>query len=110
MKTWIALALSLLASGCASDVSARACSIPGEPIQWQADYCLFKSGTDDLIAAQPCMDHESTLQFRNGCDQKQHYKQSLCKLIINAGSRAGSVEQCIQDPEFSGPTVRNGGA
>jgi hypothetical protein len=83
MKISLALALSLLASGCASDVSARACSIPGEPIQWQADYCLFKSGTDDLIAAQPCMDHESTLQF----SQRLRRKAALQAVLMQANNQ-----------------------
>ena len=110
MKLLLALGIASLASGCVSTSTAASCAIPGEAVQWQADYCLFATGTDDLIAAQPCMDREAKVHFLNACAERQHYKQSLCKLVVEAGSRPGSVEQCMQDIQFSGPTVRNGGA
>ena len=110
MKLLLTLAIASLASGCVSAPAAVVCAVSGEPVQWQADYCLFTTGTDDLIAAQPCIDREAKLRFPDACAEKQHYKQTLCKLVIDAGSRPGSFEQCMQDTQFSGPTVRNGGA
>jgi len=105
-----AFAIAILLSGCASIPPKYACPIVGEAVQWQADYCLYETETDDIIAAQPCMDRESRISFPDSCAEKQHYKEQLCKLIIASGKKSGSVEDCTKDLEFSGPTVRNGGA
>ncbi|WP_190285766.1 hypothetical protein [Montanilutibacter psychrotolerans] len=86
-----------------------ACEVPGKAIQWQVDYCLFRSETDDVIAAQPCMDREGTRRFSSECARKRHYKHRLCELQVGAGVREGSIEQCVRDPEFSGRAVRNDG-
>lgn len=37
----------------------KMCPIAGEAIHWQADYCLYEVGTDDIIAADPCLDREA---------------------------------------------------
>lgn len=99
-----------VASGRATRPVQDVCAVAGEAIQWQADFCLFESETDDIIAAQPCMDRESLAHSDDACDKKQRYKLALCRLLIERGVRAGSIEGCVNDPSFSGPTVRNGGA
>ena len=125
------LPLALLLAGCTShapamggampaavtpsvprDVSAPAddCPIPGEMAHWQADYCMAQVGTDDIIAAGPCLERESAVRFRSACSAKQHYKAGLCEQVIANGARRGSVEACVADPEFAGRTVRDGGA
>jgi hypothetical protein len=110
MKLLLALVIASGVSGCISAPTAASCAISGEAVQWQADYCLFAAGTDDLVAAQPCMDLEAKVNFPNDCTEKQYYKKHLCTLAIDSGSRPGPVEQCMQDTQFYGPTVRNGGA
>lgn len=101
------VAISL--GGCATDPSPASCPVPGHLYQWQADYCLFKIGTDDLIAAGPCLQHESSRWFGNACDGKLHYKQALCRLVLEAGQQSGSVEACVEDRDFTGPVVRGNG-
>ena len=86
------------------------CPAPGELIHWQADYCLFKTGTDDVIAAGPCLERELQVRLRSSCSGKLRYKRALCELVIGAGQRKGSIDSCVKDPLFMGPTVRNGGA
>lgn len=39
------------------------CAISGAAIQWQADYCLMETQTDDLIAAEPCLKREGSRRF-----------------------------------------------
>ena len=101
------VAISL--GGCATARSPASCPVPGNLYQWQADYCLFKTGTDDLIAAGPCLQRESNRWFDNACDGKLHYKQALCRLVLEAGQRSGSVEACVTDRNFTGPVVRGNG-
>jgi hypothetical protein len=38
-----------------------------------------------------------------------HYKTKMCRIMAAAGTRQGSVEQCVKDPTFKGRTVENGG-
>ncbi len=109
MKLLLVLAICSSVAGCVS-LPGTSCPIPGEAVQWQADYCLLATGTDDLIAAQPCIDREAENHFQTVCAEKQHYKARMCILVTDAGSRSGTADQCIQDPNFSGPIVRNGGA
>jgi hypothetical protein len=89
--------------------AADACPIPGELIQWQADYCMQEIGTDDVIAAQPCLEREERTQFRSQCDGKFHYKGAMCARAIDADARSGTVDACVADPGFQGLTVRDGG-
>jgi hypothetical protein len=86
------------------------CPVPGELIHWQADYCMFKIGTDDVIAAGPCLERELQVRPRSSCSGKFRYKRALCELVVGAGQRKGSIDSCVRDPLFMGPTVRNGGA
>ena len=85
------------------------CPIPGSPIQWVADYCLFTSATDDLIAAQPCIDREHSRAFPDACTAKRHYKRLLCAAHMDAGIRTDAVDACVADREFSGRVVREDG-
>lgn len=110
MKHLVNLSVALIAlSGGASASQPNSCPIPGDLLHWQADYCLFKTGTDDIIAAGPCLERESQIDFRSSCSGKFHYKRALCELAIGAGQRSGPIGGCIKDPLFIGPTVRNGG-
>ncbi|MEO4045844.1 hypothetical protein AAFN46_01980 [Pseudomonas sp. CAU 1711] len=93
----------------AAHAASYACPIPGELVQWQADYCLFVSATDDLIAAQPCIDKEQSRAFLDSCSAKRHYKRLLCEANIEAGVRSDSVDSCIADPAFSGKVVSRSG-
>jgi len=104
------LALAILAGSSTSAAEPTTCPIPGDLLHWQADYCMAEIGTDDVIAAGPCLEREAKIRFRSTCNGKFRYKGAMCKLAIRAGSYTGSVESCIKDPLFVGPTVRNDGA
>lgn len=82
---------------------------PGEPIQWIADYCMAKIGTDDEVAASDCIAAESKIMFRSECTAKLYFKRALCEVLVRAGTRSGTVDACVADPQFVGDTVRNGG-
>jgi len=88
--------------------SARAgeCPVPGPRIQWQADYCMFKVGSDDIIAADPCMRSDDKRRYRNDCEAKKYYKRQICRIAKDADQ---TEEQCVKDPSVMGPTVRNNG-
>ncbi len=85
------------------------CPIQGEVVQWIADFCMARIGTDDEIAASDCIAEQIPLSFKNACSAKEHYKRALCALAISNGSIPGPIERCVDDPSFSGSTVRNGG-
>ena len=85
------------------------CEIPGTATQWQADYCLAASQTDDLVAAQPCIDFERRRRHGDECAARRHYKQDWCRLVTRGGARQQSLAECIADPEASGPVVKNDG-
>ena len=101
--------IALAFAACTSRPPADACPISGEAIHWQADACLFESETDDIIAAQPCLDRMATLRFKDACAEKRHYKQRLCEGMVAAGLRTGTVAECVADPAAMGRTVRDGG-
>jgi hypothetical protein len=82
---------------------------PGETVQWSADYCMAKIGTDDEIAASECIAEQSRITFNNACTAKLHFKRALCELLIASKTRPGTVDGCVDDPAFAGSTVRNGG-
>lgn len=98
------------AVGAAPPVAHEDCAIPGDMAHWQADFCMAQAGTDDVIAAGPCLQSQAAVRFRSACAGKRHYKSRMCELAIANGSRADSVEACVADPEFVGVVVRNGGA
>ena len=88
--------------------AADACPIPGDVVQWQADYCLYVNETDDVVAVQPCIEAEMGRAFRDACAAKRHYKRLLCGFALRDGWAQGSLAQCLDDPSFHGTTVGNG--
>jgi hypothetical protein len=84
------------------------CEIPGEAIQWQADYCMAALQTDDIVAAEPCMRVESRRSYGEQCARRRHFKQEWCRLVVGH-DRSQSLAQCIADPAQAGATVRNSG-
>jgi hypothetical protein len=101
------LAGALLGASCAAS-AAPPCP-RGETIQWVADWCMARIGTDDEIAASDCIAREQRRKFASACSAKTHYKRALCRIVIANGSRRDSAARCAADPEFSGATVRDGG-
>jgi hypothetical protein len=85
------------------------CEIPGSSVQWQADYCLAAMQTDDITAAQPCVDHERQRHKGEECAARRHYKQDWCRVLVHNRSIDKSLAECLADPEASGPTVKSGG-
>jgi len=85
------------------------CEIPGTATQWQADYCLAAEHTDDLVAAQPCIDFERGRSHGDECAARRHYKQDWCRLVTRQGVRQQTLAACIADPEASGPVVKENG-
>ena len=85
------------------------CEIPGTSSQWQADYCMAAMQTDDIIAAEPCLEHERHRRLGEECAARRHYKQDWCRLVVRNGAAGQSFAECIADPEASGATVRAGG-
>ena len=89
----------------------KKCSIAGESVHWQADYCMYKVGTDDFFHAdvQACMEKEEKKPRKSSCAAKIDYKEKICRKVADAEPYNGAVEKCFLDAEFSGPTVRNEG-
>lgn len=106
MKACLAAVLAVLATDGDAMVS---CAAPGAPIQWAADYCMLRMETDDEIAVSECIDEQRRVRFANDCAANLHFKARMCELMIRNGTRAGSLELCIDDPTFKGSTVRSGG-
>ena len=90
-------------------VAATPCLAPGETIHWRADYCMLKIQTDDEISVSACIEEEGKRRFRNTCASNTHFKKRMCALMIQNGTRTGTIEQCVKDPDFKGSTVRKGG-
>jgi hypothetical protein len=84
------------------------CEIDGESIQWQGDYCLMAMQTDDLIAAEPCMRIESKRWYGEECARRRHFKQEWCRGVVDNGSMARSLAECIADPSVGGSIVKEG--
>ncbi|MBC8023851.1 MAG: hypothetical protein H7Y14_12065 [Burkholderiales bacterium] len=89
--------------------NAQPCKLPGERIQWAADYCMARLETDDEIAAGECIGEEMGRKFKDACAAKVHAKTAMCRLAIARGQRHDGVDACVRDPAFVGSTVRNGG-
>ena len=85
------------------------CPVNGPKIQWLADYCMYKLGTDDIITADPCMNEDAKRHYESDCAAKIHYKKAMCEIAISGGWVKKTPEQCFADPNFMGSTVRNGG-
>lgn len=104
--------LTFLAALAAMPLPADArpgCVADGEPIQWIADYCMLKMETDDEIAVSGCIEEHSKIRFRDACAGNTHFKQGMCEQMLRSGTRAGTLEQCVNDPAFKGRTVAAGG-
>src|SRR5688572_30639104 len=89
--------------------AASTCIAPGEPVHWRVDYCMLKMETDDEIAVSGCIEEEGKRRFPNVCASNTHFKKRMCELIIQDGTKAGTLDACMKDPTFKGRTVRNGG-
>jgi hypothetical protein len=114
------LLLGLLLAGCAptppqareaiatwkSGAPDRDCEIPGDAYSWQADYCLAESQSDDLLAAQACMDRESHTRHGEECARRRHFKREWCRKLVDGGAMSGSFAECIADPERTGAIVQ----
>lgn len=115
MRTILAgIAVSIISFACAPAVAGESggehdCDVPGHVVQWQADYCLFLMGTDDLVAAQDCIEHERHRDFRTACEAKRHYRRAWCEATAAAGVRSGTIEACARDPDAMGTVVRQDG-
>jgi len=109
MKLYLLLAILLLSS-LPSMASADQCAAGGAVLHWSVDYCLYLAETDDFEneAVQSCLEKEQAFQLDNTCENRMLYKRKLCSMP--AVSKAfSSVDACVEDEAFSGPTVRNGG-
>jgi hypothetical protein len=85
------------------------CAVEGEPIHWVADYCMLSMQTDDEIAVSDCIAKELKTAFPGKCASNLHYKNSMRDIMVRNGTRAGAVEQCVEDPAFMGRTVEADG-
>jgi hypothetical protein len=72
-------------------------------------YCLLLQETDDLIAAQSCIDQETLRRFDDECTAKREYKLRMCEIVIAAGTRSDSASSCLADKSFVGNVVLNDG-
>lgn len=106
MKTCLVVVLAVLASGAEA---AASCAADGEPVQWVADYCMLQMETDDEVAVSECIEKERKVRFADDCASNLHFKRRMCQLMIRNGTRAGSLDMCIDDRAFKGSTVEAGG-
>jgi hypothetical protein len=104
--SFLALSTSLFP---VAQASGPQCPVSGRMEHWRADYCMAELGTDDIVAAQPCLEREVRVSFRSSCTANLHYKRRMCKLSFKSGT-VSSVDSCVKDPNFQGFAVRNGGA
>lgn len=106
----IAACTALLAGTPArSETPEPGCELPGEVVQWIADYCLLALQTDDEIAAADCIGEHLARRFPSACAAKAHYKRAMCGRLAAGGAPGKSIEDCVADPEFMGRAVRGGG-
>jgi len=86
------------------------CEIAGHSSQWQADFCLAVMQTDDVIAAEPCLEHERR-RPRHGeeCALRRYYKQEWCREVTRPGGLPISLAECIADPAQAGSVVKAAG-
>lgn len=102
---------ALLAFSAIAEAKDNSCSVHGDLIHWQADYCLYKGETDDFLQAgvQKCFKEERKKQFNDSCMAKIEYKKLMCNMMAEYPPYNGSTKKCLKDPAFSGPAVRAGG-
>jgi hypothetical protein len=96
--------LCLWAGTAMAQAKPAPCPVPGEKIWWIADYCMAKLETDDEIVAGDCINEELRIGFSDDCIAKRYFKRQLCQVV-----QKGRASECARDPNFAGPTVRNGG-
>ena len=108
MRTLFAGLLIFLAVSTATAVDSN-CPVKGPKIQWLADYCMRKVESDDIIAADSCMQEDQKNHYKSECEAKIKYKKEMCAMAIASGWVKQTPEQCFANPEFMGITVRNGG-
>ena len=66
--------------------------------------------TDDLIAAEPCLQHERRRPRRTEeCALRRYYKQEWCREVTKPGRLPVSFAECIADPDQRGMIVRGAG-
>ena len=70
---------------------------------------MLKMETDDEIAVSDCIEQEGKRRFANSCASNTHFKKRMCELMIQSGTKAGTVDRCVRDPAFKGRTVERGG-
>ena len=91
----------------------QSCSLSGDPIQWQAAYCMYREGTDDFAApaVTGCIDTETRAQHGKElhCSESIHYKLEICKMLIKEGSYKKDSNACLQDKAILPFNVKNGG-
>lgn len=105
----LVILLILLPGLAASGQESPPCPIEGDRIHWIADFCMAEIGTDDEIAAMDCINRELRRPFPDDCSAKRHYKRVLCEGAVSRQAVAGNLESCLEDADFMGSTVRNGG-
>ena len=95
----------------AANADPGKCAIPGEPVHWAADYCMYAAATDDFAHPKvvECFDKQPNVKAAKACPAKAKYKTGICTIVVRDGSYKGTVAACVRDKSFSGPTVRNGG-
>lgn len=73
--------------------------MPGEAVHWQADYCLYKVGTDDFFHedVQMCMEKEEMKPKKSSCASKIEYKNEICRRIADLEPCNGSIKKCFRD-------------
>jgi hypothetical protein len=104
------LLASFLISGPAT--AAGKCEIPGDPVHWAYDACLFVHGTDDELhpSVVACADRAQKLIPQYGsCTAKRIFKDRLCAARQRFDASGQSRKECMLDPEVKGLAVRNGG-
>ena len=109
MKHVLVILLILLPGLAASGQEPPPCPIEGDRIHWIADFCMAEIGTDDEIAAMDCISRELRRPFPDDCSARRYYKRALCAGAVSRQAVAGTLESCLEDKDFMGSTVRNGG-
>ena len=93
-------------------LAAGKCEIPGDPLHWAYDACLYAHETDDELhpSVTACADRAQKLIPRYGsCTAKRIFKDRLCAVREQFGTSSQSRRACMLDPEVIGLAVRNAG-
>jgi hypothetical protein len=92
--------------------SSNHCAVSGEAIHWAEDYCMYLAATDDFFNPKvtECFVNQGKISRQSECSARIQYKRKICEITIRNQSYDGTVEACIRDEKFSGPSVRRRGA